>query len=237
MKEALYLEDSYKKEFTATVTDVRDGRFVFLDQTLFYPNGGGQPNDTGKFIDQGNKEYNVMFVVKSEGRISHEVDSIGLRPGDKIKGIINWERRYKHMRAHTSAHIVSGIINKRTGALITGNQLAEDKIRIDFNLDDFDPELLRRFIDEANELIKKDLKITTRIIAREEAEKDGSLFKLAKSLPESIREIRIVSIGDFDSQADAGTHVNSTKEIGTLEFLKAENKGKNNRRLYYCLKP
>src|SRR3989344_34185 len=128
MTEAIYLKDHYLKEFEATVTKV-EGNFIILDKTLFYPNSGGQPHDTGKLI-KDNQVFNVIFVKKLSQDISHEVDKPGLKQGDKVKGVIDWERRYKLMKAHTSAHIVSEIIHRNTGALITGNQLDIDKIRI-----------------------------------------------------------------------------------------------------------
>lgn len=231
---ALYLEDSYLKEFEATVLSVKDGKYVILDKTCFYPNSGGQPHDIGSLIKDG-KEFNVVFVGKFSGKISHEVDKEGLKEGDKVKGIIDWDRRYKHMRSHTSAHIVSTVIHKETGALITGNQLAEDKIRVDFNLDDFDRDAFQKYLDMANEVIQKELDVRSYVLDREEAMKIDAVFKLAKGFPEDIKKIRIVEIGDFDKQADGGTHVKNTKEIGKLELIKLENKGKNNRRMYYKL--
>ncbi len=234
MEEALYLQDSYMKEFEAVVESVKDDKYVVLDKTAFYPNSGGQPNDTGKLI-KDNEEFNVVFVGKFSGKISHEVDKLGLKQGDKVKGVINWDRRYKLMRSHTSAHIVSTVIHNETKALITGNQINEEKVRIDFNLEEFDRDAFQRYIEKANEVIQKDLEVRSYILDREEAMKIEDIFKLAKAFPEDIKKIRIVEIGDFDKQADGGTHVKSTKEIGKLELIKLENKGKNNRRVYFRL--
>ena len=205
-----------------------------LNKTLFYPQSGGQPNDTGIITRiSDNSKFNVLNVYKDSGKIFHEVDKEGLKKGDKIKGEIAWQRRYKLMRAHTAAHIISEVIHKETKALITGNQISEDKVRIDFSLDNFNKEQLQKYIEEANNIINKDLPITTEFLSREQALKIPQISKLATGLPKDIAQVRIVKIGDFDLQADGGTHIRSTKEIGKLVFLKAENKGKSNRRVYF----
>jgi misacylated tRNA(Ala) deacylase len=234
----LYMDDAYMKEFEATVESVqKDGEnkyFVVLDNTAFYPNGGGQPYDTGRLVREGN-EYPVVFVGKFGGKISHEVSAEGLKAGDKVKGFIDWERRYQLMRSHTAAHVMSAVFHKDAGALITGNQIELEKIRIDFSLDEFDREKIMEYIKIANQTIEKDLPTKAYFITREEAGNDPGLFKLAKGFPPEIKTIRIVEIEGFDKQADGGTHVKSLKEIGRIEFVKAENKGKNNRRVYFRL--
>ena len=139
------------------------------------------------------------------------------------------------MKMHTAAHIISAIIHKKTGAMITGNQLDVKKSRIDFSLDNFNKEEIQEYIEEANNEIKKGHKVETSIISKEEAEKIKNLSKLAKGLPPSLKEIRIVKIGNIDEQADGGTHVKSTKEIGKIALVSVENKGKSNRRLYFSL--
>ena len=141
----LYLEDSYLKECDSTVISVKDRKFVVLNQTMFYPKGGGQPWDTG-IIMKGNEKYNVVYVRKFSGEISHEVDKKGLKRGDKVHFILNWVRRYKLMRSHTAAHVFASLLCSETGALITGNQIGEDKVRFDFSLEKFDRELLKKFI-------------------------------------------------------------------------------------------
>ncbi|PIN84356.1 alanyl-tRNA editing protein AlaX, partial [Candidatus Micrarchaeota archaeon CG11_big_fil_rev_8_21_14_0_20_47_5] len=116
--EPLYLKDSYVKECQAKVVSVKDGKFAVLDANLFYPRGGGQPQDTGKLV-RGGEEFSVLFAGKFEGKISHEVDREGLKEGDSVHCILNWERRYRLMRSHTAAHTLATILNKKTGALIT----------------------------------------------------------------------------------------------------------------------
>ncbi|MEK6922837.1 MAG: alanyl-tRNA editing protein AlaXM [Nanoarchaeota archaeon] len=233
MTELLYLKDHYSKEFEAIIRNVLSTK-IMLNKTLFYPQSGGQPNDTGIITRiSDNSKFNVLNVYKDSGKIFHEVDKEGLKKGDKIKGEIAWQRRYKLMRAHTAAHIISEVIHKETKALITGNQISEDKVRIDFSLDNFNKEQLQKYIEEANNIINKDLPITTEFLSREQALKIPQISKLATGLPKDIAQVRIVKIGDFDLQADGGTHIRSTKEIGKLVFLKAENKGKSNRRVYF----
>src|SRR3989344_9127228 len=139
MQSALYMNDSYLKEFEAVVESVKDDKFVVLDKTAFYPTGGGQPHDTGMMVCNG-EEYPVVFVGKFSGQISHEVSKAGLKQGDKVTGRINWERRYKLMRMHTAAHLLSAIFHSKLGALITGNQKDVEKSRMDFDLENFDRE-------------------------------------------------------------------------------------------------
>ncbi len=234
MEKALYMNDSYLKEFEAVVESVKDDKFIVLDRSAFYPSGGGQPHDTGSMICNG-EEYPVVYVGKFSGQISHEVSKPGLKVGDKIMGKINWDRRYKFMRMHTAAHLVSSIFHNKMGALITGNQIDEEKTRIDFNMENFDREKILEYIGVANELIKQDLPVKVYSLPREEAMKIPGVVKLAGALPPDVAELRIVEIPNVDLQADGGTHVKSLAEIGTIEFVKAENKGKDNRRVYYTV--
>jgi misacylated tRNA(Ala) deacylase len=239
MAKMLYLEDCYLKEFDAKVVSVKDGKFVVLDQTAFYPNAGGQPNDEGALVRKSdNTEFKVVFATKVSGEISHEVAPVSgkeLKAGDEVHGRIDWERRHFLMRNHTTAHIISAVINKATGALITGNQLGMDKSRIDFSLENYDPEKMKDYVDEANKIISSNAAIELKLVPREEAFKIPEIVRLAKGLPESIKEIRTVKIGEFDIQACAGCHVANTSEIGKIELLKMDNKGKSNRRMYFRL--
>ena len=234
MTKALYLEDSYRRECDATVVSVKDGKYVILDQTIFYPKGGGQPWDTGKIV-KGNEMYNVVYVGKFSGEISHEVDRVGLREGDNVHCILNWERRYKLMRSHTAAHMFASLLCTGTGALVTGNQLEEDKIRFDFSLEKYDREILQKHIDKANELFRKDIPVKWYELPREKALKIPGVIKMAKALPPDIPNLRIVEIVGMDKQADGGTHVKNLREVGQIKLLKTENKGKHNRRVYFTL--
>ncbi len=235
MENALYMNDSYLKEFEAAVESVKYDKYIVLNQTAFYPQGGGQPFDTGVLICNS-EEYPVVSVGKFSGAISHEVSKPGLKSGDKVTGRINWERRYIFMRMHTAAHLVSSIFHNKLGALITGNQIDLDKTRIDFSMENFDKGKIMEYIGTANELIKQDIPVKTYSLPREEAMKIPGVVKLAGALPPNINILRIVEIPGVDLQADGGTHVKSLKEIGMIEFVKAENKGKDNRRVYYTVK-
>ncbi len=235
MTEQLYLNDCYSKEFDAVVTKV-DGKYVALDKTLFYAEGGGQPADAGKIVANG-VTYNVIYVKKIGGDISQEIDKEGLKIGDKIHGIVDWERRYRLMRYHTAAHLLSAVIFKKTGALITGNQLGIDKSRIDFSLENYDKDKIKNYENISNELIDKKLSVNIKWITRKEAEANTELVKLMKGLPENIDKIRIIDIETYDASPCGGTHLKNLSEIGSIEITGTENKGKNNRRIYFVIKP
>jgi len=227
---ALYLKDCYLKEFEATVESVKDNRFVVLDQTGFYPNAGGQPYDTGKLACDG-KEYRVVFVGKFGGMISHEVSEPGLKPGDKVKGVIDWDRRYKFMRMHTAAHVLSRVIHTEAGANTSGNQLGLEESRIDFTLENLDRDAISGWIEKANELVAKKLPVDIREITREEAQ--SVLEGPSKHLMADMDVLRLIDIEGVDKQTCGGTHLKNIGEIGKIEFVKVKNKGKNNRRIYY----
>tara|TARA_Y100000310_G_scaffold77162_1_gene73721 strand:- start:6104 stop:6808 length:705 start_codon:yes stop_codon:yes gene_type:complete len=231
MEEALYLKDSYLKEWEAEIVGVND-KFIVLDETAFYPASGGQPHDEGVIINE-KEEFKVIYVGKFSGKISHEVDKSGLKVGDKVKCKINWKRRYQLMKSHTATHVLSEVLYRETKALVTGGQLGIEKCRMDFDIENYDLEKIKEYVEKTNEILKKDLKVSIKFLSREEAIKLPQVSKLAKGLSETLQTVRIVNIGDFDIQADGGTHVNSTKEIGKIEFIKCDNRGKSNRRIYY----
>lgn len=233
MAEQLYLKDSYIKEFDAKILKSENGKII-LDKTAFYPESGGQPCDFGKLVRKTGEEFPVTNVKKENNDIVHYITG-ELKEGEEIKGIIDWERRYKLMRMHTAAHILATIINKLTGAMITGNQLNLERSRIDFDLENFNKEDIQSYFDAANDIIKWDLPIMIDIYSAEQVLNDKNLCKLAKGLPEGLKEIRVVEIEMFDKQACEGTHVKFTKEAGKMIFLDAENKGANNRRIYFKL--
>ena len=234
--QALYLNDSYLKEFKTTVKSISDDKYIILEETAFYPKSGGQPCDTGKLIkEDDNTEYPIIYAGKFSGKISHETSKSGLKVGDKVTGLINWDKRHLFMRYHTACHVLSTVINKETNAQITGNQIGEEKTRVDFSLENFDREQITSYEEKTNNILKQNLIVTTKFMPREEAFKIPAIVKLKMHLPESIKEIRVIEIGNFDKQACAGTHIKNTSEIGTIKILKAENKGKDNRRIYFKL--
>ena len=234
MTEMLYMNDCYLKEFSAKIIAV-EGNFIELDKTAFFPLGGGVMNDTGKIV-KNDKEFAVKNAVKKEGRVLHEVDAVGLNVGDLIVGKIDWDRRYKLMRMHTAAHLLSGVFFHEGKLMITGNQIDVEQSRMDFNMENFDKNVIEDYCKKANELIKQNLPIKIYYMDREEALKDPAMMKLAGVLPPNVPNFRIVEISGFDRQPDGGCHVASLKEIGEIVLTKFENKGKNNRRLYYILK-
>ena len=236
MQGPLYLHDSYIRSCNARVISVKDGKFIVLDQTVFYPRGGGQPCDTGMLIRAG-EEFPVVAVAKAEGNISHEVSKVGLQAGYGVECVIDWPRRYRLMRMHTAGHILAAIMYKRNGILITGNQLDVDKTRFDFSMENFDKAAFQSLVDEANAAIPRSLEVSISFLPREEAMKIEGAVKLAVALPPDVKELRMVRIGDVDYQADGGTHVKNTSEIGRIVFVGAENKGKNNRMITYTLEP
>ena len=242
---ALYLQDSYLRECEATVQSV-SGKEVVLDRTIFYPRGGGQPADTGKIIigasaDAGGvaggaNEFRVVNVMKKEGGIVHELDrDAGFGAGGKVKCVLDWERRYKLMRMHTAAHVLSAVMHRELNILITGNQLEEDKTRFDFPLENFDRPMFEAMVGKANEALASGVELRIYDLPRDEAMKIPGVVKLAGALPPSITILRMVEIPGIDLQADGGTHVKSLKEVGKIEIMKLENKGKENRRIYFTL--
>jgi len=230
----MYMDDSYLKEFEAVVESIKDGKYVVLDKTAFYPTGGGQPHDTGTMICNG-EEYPVVYVGKFSGVISHEVGKLGLKEGDKVLGKMTWDRRYRLMRMHTAAHIIDAVLYNEAGALCTGNQLGTDKSRIDFSLDVLDRDKIQQYIGIANEWVKKAIDVKIYSLPREEALKIPGIVKLAGAMPPEVTELRIVDIPGIDIQADGGTQVKNTSEIGEISLVSVENKGKNNRRMYYTI--
>ena len=233
MTQKLFWEDSYLKEFQAEVVKVQD-KFIILDKTCFYPKSGGQANDTGILTRiNDNKKFQVVFAAKINEDVSHEVNEVGLKIGDKVKGRIDWERRYKLMRFHTACHLLDAVFQEDGEVLITGNELNPDKSRIDFNLKDFSREKVQSYIDKANEIIKKDFEVKNYYLKKEDALKIPGIIKLAKAAPPDLEILRITEIPNIDIQADGGTHIKSLKEIGKIVLLGIENKGKERKRVYF----
>ena len=230
MTKKLFWENMYLKEFDAKVVD-REGSRLVLDQTAFNPRGGGLVSDTG--IIDGSR---VLEVVKEGEEIFHLVDgSASWGQGQAVHGVLDWERRHRIMRMHTAAHILSAVVNSETGALITGNRISPDESRVDFNLEDFDREKMSAFVDKVNHVAERGLDVTTYFMKREDALANPGFVRLANAMPPNIELLRIVKIGDVDTQADGGVHVQNTREIGKLIGLKTDNKGKSNRRLHFTV--
>jgi Ser-tRNA(Ala) deacylase AlaX len=232
MTERLFWQDMYLREFDAKVESV-DESGVRLDRTAFNPRGGGLVSDVGKL-----NGADVVEVVKKDEVIYHVIgEGTSLSKGDAVHGVIDWERRHRVMRMHTTAHILSAVVNRETGALITGNQISPDESRIDFSLEAFDREKFGDYVRMANEAARSGAEVRSFFMKREEALRTPGFVKLAGALPPAVEELRIVQIGEIDTQADGGVHVKNTKEIGDIVVNRIENKGKSNRRLYFSLRP
>jgi misacylated tRNA(Ala) deacylase len=231
MTRKLFWEDAYVREFDATVSSV-DGNQVVLDQTAFNPRGGGLVGDLGTLDG-----VRVLDTIKaSADSIAHVLEGThSLAAGNTVHGVLDWNRRHRIMRMHTSAHLLSAIFNKETGALITGNQIEPDKSRIDFSLDDFDREKMLVYCTQANEAIAENPPVKMYFMKRDEALKIPGILKLASVMPPDVEDLRIVEIEGHDLQADGGVHVKNLGEVGKIEPLKFENKGKSNRRMYFTI--
>lgn len=226
----IYWEDMYAREFDATVLR-SEGKAVVLDRTAFNPRGGGLVSDTGEIAG-----VRVIEVVKEGDEIVHMVeDGPAIRQGSVVHAQLDWGRRYRIMRMHTAAHILSAVVNRETGALITGNQVAPDESRVDFDLGEFDRDKLSYYVEKVNEVVKRGLEVKAFFMKREEALRIPGLVKLASAAPPALDMLRIVQIGDVDTQADGGVHVRNTKEIEGVIALRVENKGRNNKRIYFTV--
>lgn len=235
MTQLLYLHDSYLREFDATVTAV-DAQRVALDRTAFYAGGGGQPADTGLLRWDG-RTARVVEVRKDADTVWHAVEGEVPPPGATVRGVLDWGRRFDIMRHHSALHVLVGVVYRSFDALVTGGAIYPDRARMDFSLEDLNRDRVGAIEAEANRIIQEQHRILVRFLSREEFER-SDLVRLAKNLiPPDIREVRVIEIEGFDAQADGGTHVGNTAEIGALRVVKTENKGKINRRLEIALAP
>lgn len=230
----MYYEDSYLKECEATVTAV-NGEWIELDRTIFYPEGGGQPGDTGTMTSADGSTFNVVDTKKGDdaGAIRHQLDSAdhGIRTGDRVETAIDWERRYKHMRMHTSMHLLGSLIP----VPVTGGQVGAEKSRLDFDLGEhqIDKEDLT---EKMNALIEAGHPVKFETISDAELDQKPELVRtMSVQPPRGAGDIRMVRVVDVDFQPCGGTHVNNTSEIGRVRVSKIENKGKRNRRVHLVL--
>jgi len=224
----LYWEQPYSRDFTAKIAG-SNGTQVELDQTLFYPRGGGVSCDTG--VLGGVK---VVETSKEGDKILHTLESpANFAIGQMVTGKVDWDRRHRLMRMHTAGHLLSALFYSGAKCLITGNQIDVDRSRMDFSLEVFDRSQIESFVKEANKLITDDAPVKSYFLERSEALKIPDMVKLAEAAPPAEAQLRIVEIAGIDRQADGGLHVAHLNEIGKIELLKLENKGKTNRRLYY----
>lgn len=232
MVEELFRQDAYLKSCEATVVAV-DDRGIRLDRTVFYPTGGGQPGDRGTLTLPDGTSLSITDTVKADGDIAH-VPAPGMpmpEVGSTVTGVLDWARRYRHMRMHTALHVMSAVIKGD----VTGGQVAADKSRLDFNLGGEVP-AKEHVTAEVNRLIALDSSVTPRWITDEELAARPELVKTMSVRPPSgAGRVRLLEIDGVDLQACGGTHVAHTGEIGRVECVKVENKGKMNRRFIIAL--
>ncbi len=237
MTEALYLTDAYRTRFEARVVGVAP-EGLLLDRTAFYPAGGGQPADTGQLSVGGEEGVRVTDVRKTSEGILHVVAPSPTRSmGAPVSGTVDWLRRFAHMRYHTALHILSGVVFRTIGSGITGNQIGEERARMDFSLPGFDRALAETLIDGVNAVVRERRPVTVRFLPREVALRDPSLVRVAQELLPDVETVRLIDIEGFDVQADGGTHVANTSEVGTVRLERIENKGARNKRLYLTTDP
>jgi len=235
MTELLYQTDAYLQEFEATVINVlEEQRAVTLDRSAFYPGGGGQPCDFGTLTINGIL-YPVDKVKKQGDDILHFLGGSDppLTVGAALHGTVDWERRYKLMRTHTALHVLCGTVFRNYGALVTGGDMEPLKARMDFEFESMRGDLVREIEAAANEELRQEREIRVRILPRQEAFQIPDLIRTKINLlPEGILQVRTVEIVGLDLQADGGTHVRNTMEVGSIRVVDYKSKGAINKRLY-----
>jgi misacylated tRNA(Ala) deacylase len=226
--ELLYLRDAYQREVVASVVDTRDSA-VALDRTIFYPTGGGQPHDTGQLGGTG-----VVDVRKEGDLVWHQLEPGSPLPhvGDQISGVVDWNRRHGLMRTHTALHVLCGVIWNEWRVPVTGGNMEPLSARMDFEFDPLPEGFASRVEELVNAELAADRPIRIEFLPRGVALEDEDLIRTKVNLiPESVTEIRVVDIVGLDKQADGGTHVRSTGEVGRIRVVKTENKGKGFKRV------
>ncbi len=231
MTELLYLSDPYIQRFEATIVDHIDGAVV-LDKTAFYPGGGGQPSDQGQlFADEGLRQ--VIKVKRIGGEIGHYLDGELPDVGTQVVGQLDWPRRYNLMRIHTALHILCGVIWRDYKSSVTGGNMEPLKGRMDFEFETMRQELVSEIEEAINREVAVERGILVRTLPREEAFQIPDLIRTKINLlPEGIKEVRTVEIVGLDLQADGGTHVANTREVGNIRVVDYKSKGKINKRIY-----
>lgn len=235
MTELLYQTDSYLKEFEAVVTGTdAENHAIILDRSAFYPGGGGQPYDTGT-LTVGGTEYKVVRGKKvgPDALLFMEGSALLPQVGTPVHGSIDWERRYQLMRTHTGMHILCGVIFRDYGASVTGGDMDPLQGRMDFEFETMHADLVHTIEEAVNKEIAAARPVRTDILPRDEAFKIPDLIRTKINLlPEGIQQVRIVEIAGLDLQADGGTHVHNTSEVGRIRVVDYKSKGKINKRIY-----
>ncbi len=230
MTEILCYTDSYLREFEARVLDVTP-KGVVLDRTAFYPGGGGQPSDTG-FLRASDDEYRVTNISRAGGQTVHELDREPPPSGTAVLGEIDWDRRYRLMRTHTALHILCGVVWRDYEAHVTGGNMTPLAARMDFELEQMSADFASEVEARINAEVAAARAIEIKTLPRQEALQIPDLIRTKINLlPSAVNEIRIVDIVGLDLQADGGTHVANTSEVGHIRVVGHQSKGRINKRL------
>lgn len=236
MTERLYSTEQYLRATAASVVDVdRDEGLVLLDRTVVYPGGGGQPPDTGVLRLGSGTSEDVLTVLdaRADGRgVWHRVEGDLPPVGTPVEVAIDWDRRFRLMRTHTAMHALCGVVWDRFASPVTGGNMEPGQGRLDFELPEWDPEDRDPIEQALNDALARALPVEIAFLPRDEADADPSLIRTKVSLlPASLTEVRVVDIVGLDRQADGGTHVATTAEVGRVRISKVESKGKGFRRI------
>jgi misacylated tRNA(Ala) deacylase len=231
----LFLKDAYLREFEARVTRLA-GREVTLDRTAFYPGGGGQPADKGS-LGVGPVRASVVDFRREEGGIVHVLDKAIPETVRSLHGELDWERRYAHMRHHTALHVLSGVIWRAFGAKVTGGQMRADRARMDFSFpEEWTVDAVGEIERLTNDVLLEGRPVKVYELPRQEALKNADLIRTQVNLvPKGLKVVRVVEVEGIDAQADGGTHVANTREVGTLEITDHKSKGRRNKRVEFVL--
>lgn len=234
MTEKIYSTRAYEKEMTAAVLDIdRDDGRILLDRTVFYPGGGGQPHDIGE-LRIGDDRLEVTRVTQDSNGVWHWAAGSLPSSGTDLRGVIDWDRRYKMMRTHTAMHAMCGVVWARYQSPVTGGNMDAGNGRLDFDIQNWNSDDIPIIQQEVNQQLAKSLPVEVSFLPREEADQDPSLIRTKINLlPASLTEVRVIDIVGLDRQADGGTHVDSTGEVGTITITKVDNKGKGFRRIRF----
>lgn len=236
MTEKIYSTDAYARTMNAVaVRTDRDDNRILLDRTVFYPGGGGQPHDLGS-LWIGDDELKVVRVTADRDGVWHWIEGDLPSEGTELRGELDWQRRYDLMRTHTAMHAMCGVIWRRYQVPVTGGNMDAGEGRLDFELLEWDPNHKPEVEAELNAELASRLRVEVSFLPREEADQDPSLIRTKVSLlPPDLRVVRVIDIVGLDRQADGGTHVDSTGEVGLITLGTVKSKGRGFRRFRFTL--